>query len=47
MHAALFYSSNETNSGTIFAPGFQHTPEKNDTQKPDWVKHKYKYDNIK
>ena len=30
-----------------FAPGFQHTPEKNYTQKPDWVKHKYKYDNRK
>ena len=30
-----------------FAPGFQHTHEKNNTQKPDWVKHKYKYDNTK
>ena len=30
-----------------FAPGFQHTPEKNNIQKPDWVKHKYKYDNRK
>ena len=30
-----------------FAPGFQHTPEKNYTQKPDWVKQKYKYDNRK
>jgi hypothetical protein len=29
------------------APGFQHLPEKNNTQKPDWVKHKYKYDNRK
>ena len=27
--------------------GFQHTHEKNNTQKPDWVKHKYKYDNRK
>jgi hypothetical protein len=26
---------------------FQHTHEKNNTQKPDWVKHKYKYDNTK
>jgi hypothetical protein len=30
-----------------FAPGFQNTHEKNNTQKPDWVKHKYKYDNTK